>query len=131
MTNRVILVGPSQRAFAKSLIDKAPPYAVVTVKEDNRTVEQNKALWPRLADIAAQVTWHGEKLTDEEWKDVFTAALKDHQRVVRGINGGLVFVGGRTSQMTVREFSDLIELINAFGAEHGVVWSEPKKEEAA
>ena len=131
MTERVILVGRSQREHAKRMIDAAPAMAVMTLRADVRTIEQNRALWPRLADISAQVTWHGEKLTAEEWKDVFTAALKDHQRVVRGINGGLVFVGGRTSQMTVREFSDLIELINAFGAEHGVVWSEPEKSEAA
>lgn len=131
MTERVILVGWRQRENAKRLIDAAPAMAVMTISWDKRTNEQNKALWPRLADVSAQVTWHGEILTAEEWKDVFTAALKDHQRVVRGINGGLVFVGGRTSQMTVREFSDLIELINAFGAEHGVVWSEPDKVEAA
>lgn len=130
MTKRIILAGKSQRIYAQRMIDAAPPYAVVTIRQDKRTVDQNKALWPRLADIAAQVTWHGEKLTDDEWKDVFTAALREHQRVVKGINGGLVFVGGRTSQMTVREFSDLIELIEAFAAEQGVTWTE-KKEQAA
>jgi hypothetical protein len=126
---RVILVGQSQRAHAKALIDRAPKWAAVTIKEDARTVEQNRALWPRLHDIAAQVDWYGEKLTPEEWKDVFSAALSDHQRVVRGINGGMVFVGARTSQMSMREFSDLLELIEAFAAERGVVWS--RKEEAA
>ena len=131
MTDRIILAGQTQRTYAHRMIDAAPPYSVVTIRDGKRTAEQNRALWPRLADIARQVTWHGEKLTDEEWKDVFTAALTEHQRVVRGINGGLVFVGGRTSQMNKQEFSDLIELINAFAAEHSVVWSEPKKEQAA
>jgi hypothetical protein len=30
----------------------------------------------------------------------------------------------RTSKLNVKEFSDLIECIYAYGAEHGVKWSE-------
>ena len=128
---KVILVGPSQRQHAHRLIEAAEPYSVVTIRERNRTDEQNDKMWPMLRDVSRQVEWYGEHLTDAEWKDVFTAALKEHQRVVRGINGGMVFIGGRTSTMGVREFSDLIELIYAFGAEHGVVWTEPKAQESA
>lgn len=106
-------------------IAEAPQGYVVRIDEPKRSDEQNRALWPRLKDISEQVEWHGNKLADHEWKDLFTAALKQ-QKVVPGIEGGLVFIGGRTSTMKVREFSDLLEIINEFGARHGVIWSEER-----
>ena len=117
------LLSQSQRDYAKQCIDNAPAGYIVRIAEPTRTDEQNRALWPKLQDIASQVEWHGETLTREEWKDVFTAALHK-QKAVPGIDGGLVFLGRRSSKMGKAEFSDLLELINAFGAERGVVWSE-------
>lgn len=92
---------------------------VVTIAEPTRTLEQNALLWPLLEDVAKQVEWYGSWLTTEEWKDVFTAALRK-EKVVPGISGGFVVVGQRTSKMGKREFSNLVELIYAFGAERGV-----------
>lgn len=92
---------------------------VVTVSEPTRTLDQNALMWPLLDDIAKQVEWYGNWLTAEEWKDVLTAALRK-ERVVPGINGGFVVLGQRTSKMGKREFSELVELIYAFGAEKGV-----------
>ena len=48
-----------------------------------------------------------------------TAGLRK-QKAVPGIDGGFVMVGSRTSKMSKAEFSDLVELIYAFGAERGV-----------
>lgn len=92
---------------------------VVEIKPLTRTLEQNSKLWACLSDVSRQVEWHGRKLTPEEWKHVFSAALKK-QDVVPGIDGGFVVLGQSTSQMTVREMADLIELAQAFGVEHGV-----------
>jgi hypothetical protein len=55
---------------------------------------------------------------------VFSAALK-RQRAVPGLDGGFVVLGQSTSRMTVREMSDMIELMYSFGAEHDVKWTEP------
>jgi len=72
-----------------------------------------------LTEVAHQVDWYGQKLTPEDWKDVFTAALR-RARVVPGIDGGFVPLGMRTSDMSKGEMSALFELIEAFGAERGV-----------
>ena len=124
----IILAGSSQRAFAKSQIDAAPAGYWVTIKEPTRTDAQNKKLWPMLKDVSNQVDWYGNKLKDYEWKDVLTASLK-RQKVVPGIDGGFVSIGSKTSTMGMRMFSDLIELIYAFGAEHDVKWTEPMEKE--
>jgi hypothetical protein len=79
-----------------------------------------------LTDVSRQVEWYGKKLTEWEWKDVFTAALKK-SKVVPGIDGGFVVLGQHTSSMSKSDFSELIELIYSFGADKGVVWSDMEK----
>lgn len=99
-------------------------------RKATRSTQQNARMWAMLNEISQQVQWHGQKLTAEDWKDMATAALK-RQRVVPGIDGGFVVLGQRTSKMTKAEMSDLLELIQAFGAQHGVKFSAPDYREAA
>lgn len=84
-----------------------------------RTTEQNSMLWPLLTIAAEKVEWHGQRLTPEDWKAMFTAALRK-ERVVPGINGGFVVLGQQTSRMDKQEFSELLELVLAFLAERGI-----------
>ena len=95
---------------------------VVEVRKETRSLEQNRRLWALLTDVSKQVNWYGRKLTPENWKDIFTAALKQ-QDVVPGIETGFVVLGSRTSKMTSKEMSDLMSLIEAFGAEKNVKFS--------
>ena len=100
------------------------------IRKATRSSEQNARMWAMLTEIARQVEWHGQKLTAEDWKDMATAALK-RQRVVPGIDGGFVVLGQRTSKMTVGEMAELMDFLEAFGAEHGVRFSAPDYREAA
>ena len=119
------LVSDQVRAHCIDEIARAPLGKVVIVQDPTRTLEQNALMWAMLADISAQVDWYGQKLTSEEWKDVFSAALK-RQKVVPGLDGGFVVCGQRTSKMTKGEMSDLVELMNAFCAERGVKLTAPE-----
>lgn len=92
-----------------------------------RSTLQNRLLWALLRDLSEQVVWHGMSLSPDEWKDLATASLKKH-RIVPGMDGGFVMVGGHTSRMTTKEFSDLLETIYAFGGENGVQWSDGAQE---
>ena len=95
------------------------------VRPEKRSDAQNRRLWALLADIAAQVDWYGQKLTSEEWKDVFSASLK-RTKVVPGLDGGFVVCGQSTSKMTKAEMCELQELMEAFGAEKGVKFRAPE-----
>ena len=125
----VKLIDHARRAFACHLIGEAPVDAIVTISEPTRTLEQNAMMWPLLHDLSEQVEWpvngKPQKLSPDDWKDLATAALLKEQRVAQGMDGGFVFLGRRTSTMSKRRFSDLLEVILAFGSEHGVCWSEP------
>lgn len=117
---------PARQNAAKAVLE-APEGYIVTIQEPTRNLIQNSRFWASLSDVSRQVDWHGNRLTPEEWKDVFTAALK-RQKVVPGIDGGFVVIGTRTSKMGKREFSELLELVYAFGAQHGVKFSDPAPE---
>lgn len=97
----------------------------LSIKPETRSLAQNARMWAMLEDISAQVDWHGRKLTSEEWKHVFTAALK-RQDVVPGLDGGFVVLGQSTSAMTIREMGELQTLMEAFGAQQGVRFSAPE-----
>ena len=95
---------------------------------DLRTTEQNKLLWSLLADISHQVEWpvNGvmQKLPKDDWKHILSAGLKKEQRVAAGIDGGFVILGQYTSKMNKAEMGELIDLIQAFGSQHDVKWTE-------
>ena len=99
----------------------------VSVKPETRTTAQNRLLWSVLSDLSEQCRWAVDgamvRLDPEEVKDVLTAGLKKHQRMCRGIDGGIVFLGQRTSRMSIPELADLITLGHAYGDGQGVKWS--------
>lgn len=119
---------PKVYTWLKDLVMMALPggEVLVSLSRSRRSTEVNNKMWPMLRDISKQVVWNGQWLKPVEWKDIFTAALKG-QKLVPGIDGGLVVIGGHTSRMSREDFSDLIESLYAFGTDHAVVWSEPSK----
>lgn len=105
----------------------APSGMRIEFKEVKRSLSQNDLLWARLTDVAAQVEWYGQKLSPDDWKDMFTASLRK-ARVSPGIDpGSFVVLGLHTSDLSKQEFSDLLELIAAFGAEHGVQFQDDRE----
>ena len=100
---------------------------VVTLGREKRSSDMNSKMWPMLTDLSKQVDWYGHKLTKEEWKDVVTAAI-ERQKTVPGIEGGFVVLGVSTRKQSKEWFSNLIEIIYAFGSERNVQWSEKSVE---
>lgn len=126
----VIIRTPADRALIANWAAKVSLGTRVEFKRPRRSLDQNSLLWSRLTDIAQQVEWYGQKLSPEDFKDMLTASLR-RARVVPGIDPGTyVPLGMRTSDMSKEEFSMLLELVAAFGAEHGVVWSDQSEEAA-
>lgn len=122
-TPTLILNGMAARARAKRWIDAAPHNTAVSFKASKRSLPQNALMWARLTEVSQRIEWHGTKLTPDDWKDVFTAALK-RSWVVPGLDGGFVVLGQRTSDMTKDEMGQLLDLIDAFAAERGVVFED-------
>lgn len=122
----VRLVGPRQRAHARRLIDEAPDGWVMKLAAETRRDAQNRKLWPMLDDLCRQVADCAPYTTDD-LKLRFLNALGAEMKFLPTLEGqGMFPVGLRSSTLTVEQFSGLIELIYAYGAKHGVVWSDPE-----
>lgn len=123
--SRVRLVGQRQRDFAKQLIDAANDGDVCRIGAETRSEEQNRKMWPMLADLRNQVEWLGEFAT-EDIKLMFLNRLGVELRFLPTLERqGMFPVGLRSSTLTKEQFSALIELLYQFGAENGVRWTDP------
>ena len=128
MSKRVFILAHNlARQRAIDAVGMAPEGYSVTIAEPRRNLDQNARMWAMLSDISGQVDWYGKRLTQEDWKHVFSSSLR-RLDVVPNLDGtGFVALGLSTSRMSVREMSDLIELMFSFGAERGVNWTEPRQ----
>ena len=124
------LVSDSARSMARRMIDRAPPGAVVNIREANRSDAQNAKLWAMLSDIA-RAKPDGRVHTTEQWKCIFMAACGHKPSFLPALEGeDFLCTGYRSSRLSKAEMSDLIECIAEFGARKSVVWSEPKEHAA-
>jgi len=94
-------------------------------QEPKRTLVQNDRFWSMLTALSVQLKWHGQRLTPDDWKLVMLAGLNQELRLVPNIHGnGFVQLGRSSSKLSKAEMSELMELITAFAAQHGVeLWT--------
>ncbi|MCA6108167.1 recombination protein NinB [Bradyrhizobium cenepequi] len=131
MSQRAVLTILSvvDRQKAREILESAPIGSRLEVRAaPARSLKQNDLMWGRLADIANQVVWHGQKLTDQDWKDVLTASMR-RAKIVPNIDGdGFVQIGYRTSQFTTPEMTMFLDLIDAFGTQQGVKFTDIERQ---
>lgn len=93
-----------------------------------RSIDQNSALWAALGDIARQRDYHGLKLSADDWKVLFLDALDRETRMVPNLsNDGMIALGRSSSALSKQEFSNLLEVVYAWGAQKGIAFSSPDK----
>ena len=126
----VILTSPFAREKGKRLVEQAPHGAVLNIRKAARTVDQNALMWSLLSDVS-RAKPEGRELTPEIWKALFMSALGHAVRFEVGLDGeGMVPVGFRSSRLTKQQMSDLIDVIQEYGARHGVRWTDSERDAA-
>ena len=113
ITNHDDLISHVER-FSRKWGWELPLSVELKAAESTRSYQQNAKMWAMLTQLAHRATWYGEQLAAEGWKDLISAGLIKEQKTVQGIGGGLVYLGSRTSRMTVPEMQELIEFMNWF-----------------
>ena len=127
----LIIASAAQRQQAIAWVQKAPWNTRVEFKAPKRTLPQNDRMWAMLTDVARQVPWHGVRLTPDDWKLIFLDGLKQEMRLVPNLNGnGFVNLGRSSSDLSREEMGDLMALIEAFGAQHGITFHDQQSEAA-
>lgn len=123
MEKRVVkLVSKAHRQRAIALVSAAPEGYVVQIGEETRSQEQNRLLWPLIADIQNQAM---QGFSADDIKLRFLHALGVELRFLPELEGAGMFpVGQRSSTLTKGQFSGLISLLYEWGERNGVKWSQ-------
>lgn len=79
-------------------------------------------------DLHKQVKWHGQTLSALTWKRLCMASylreVGERPELIPALDGnGFDVVYERTSKLSVKRGSELIEWVAAFGAEHEIAWT--------
>lgn len=135
MTARFELVLSSAELRRKAIrwIQGTPDGTRVAFKPPQRTPAQNDRMWAMLTDIVTQHSRfngaEGRKYTTDAAKVVFMHACGMEADFVPSLDGAtLIPYGQSSSDLGVSEMSELLAFMDAWGAENGIVWSEPKAE---
>ena len=80
-------------------------------------------------DIRDQVMYHGEKLSIDDWKDLlvpaYHTATNKKPRILPNLDGtGFAMMYRSTAKMGKKDFGELIDFIDAWGTQSGVIWSD-------
>ena len=126
-----ILREERDRRFALVAVQRAPLGMAVTIDHPKRTTEQNRRLWSMLQAIAdSELTFDGDKIDAEEWKDVLGSAWlkmkgRETGRLRKGLEGEPVVLGRfSSSKLTTKDFSEFSDSVLAFIDTNGVFWEQ-------
>ena len=83
------------------------------------TEEQRRTLNAACGDLAAQLTWHGNRLSKDDWRH-FIAGTVLGWRMLPGINRGegapgFVMLGGSSLDLSKKQCSEALELVFSIG----------------
>lgn len=129
MSRHVLPLTASRRAEAIAWLDRAIARGreagrawLMEVREPKRSDDQNAALWSLIGQVLKQRPHHnGVKMDKDLWKAVFMDAWGAEVVFLPKLDGNGMFPAGhRSSQLTVGEFSTLIEFILAWTAKEGL-----------
>ena len=144
MTKRIfILAHSTARANAARYMQEAPEGHMVTVSEPTKKRIQEEKYHAMLLDIAKQCLFMGKRHDAEDWKrlliDAFAKVMRDsgtplhHDgRVIPSLDfQRVVQLGIQTRDFYIKEAAEFIEFLYFYGAENGVIFSDPKELEPA
>lgn len=126
MPATVTISGNEARARAANWCNIAPAGTVVTFKKPGRTLPQNDRMWAMLTDVATQAEHSGRKYTPDQWKQLFMHACGHEVHFMPGLSGEPFPAGFRSSNLNKQQMGELMDFIEAWGAENGVRFSERK-----
>lgn len=133
----VIIVGQLQRVTAHRYVDELPLGYFVTFSEPTKRRIQEEKYHAQIRDIAKQTTYAGQEWDEDDMKrlmiDEFAEAMRlagtplhNDGRLVPSENGRRVIqLGIQSRDFYVREASEFISFLNAWGDDRDVVWTEP------
>lgn len=99
----------------------------IEFKEPKRTLPQNDRFWAMLTDIAEAMKERGREYAPDQWKVIFMTAYGHEVKFLPSLDmKTFIPVGHSSSDLSVREMSDLMEFMSAWAAENGITLNDHK-----
>ena len=128
----ITIYSDADRARADAYIRQAPVGTRVEFKAVKRSLPQNDLMWAKLTDIAAQKEHNGRKYTPDQWKTIFMDAIGREVQFIPSLDGKTFIPwGNRSSDLSREEMSNLLDFIDAWGAQNGVTFHGPHETQKA
>lgn len=89
---------------------KEGPVQVKLLGKKARSLSQNRMMWLKLNELERTKRWHGMKLAASNWKNLISAGLEERVTVPNIAGSGFVVLGRSTSQMSVKQMIDVIDI---------------------
>lgn len=93
------------------------PVQVKLSPASKRSLQANKLMWVKLNELERTRKWHGRKLAASNWKHLITAGMEQKVVVPNIAGDGFVILGKATSNMTVKQMNQVIEMADYLLAE--------------
>ena len=133
------LVHDTARRHAAQACMSSPDGHTVTIQEPTKRRIQEEKYHAMLSDIAKQATYAGHAWDAEDTKRILIDEFADEMRmagtplhndsrIIPSENGlRIIQLNIRSSDFWVKEASQFVEFLYAWGADRGVQWTEPNR----
>ncbi len=122
----ITIYGEADRQRAHAYVKQAPAGTRVEFKAIKRSLPQNDLMWSMLTEVAAQAEHFGRKYTPDIWKLLFMDGLGRETKFVPALGGTTVVpIGQSSSDLSRQEMGELIDFIDAWAAQNGVIFHGP------
>jgi len=108
----------TDRERARKYVAAAPAGMRLEFRDKARSTDQNSRMW-KILELVSKLNWHGQRYTQEEWKDYFMHAYRG-EKWMPFEDGGMIPIGRSTSKLSKTEFSELMALMEAFCARQNI-----------
>ncbi len=117
----IVIRTQADRDQASRWAQKVPVGTRVEWKETKRSVPQNDRFYAMLTDIAAEMKKRGRDHDVSQWKTIFMAAFGHEVKFLPSLDQKtFIPLGHSSSDLSVKEMSDLMEFMTAWAAENNV-----------
>lgn len=125
MRAQFTIFGEQTRREIIGTIAQAPLGSRVQINDEQRSLEQNSKMWALLGEVSRQISHGGRRYEPDQWKALFLHALGEETEFLPSLNGKtFVPYNGRSSKLSRKEMSELIEFIIAWGTQRGVKFAD-------
>ena len=105
-------------------------HLILEIKDAGKSREQEEKYHAMLGEIAKQAQHLGSKWDAESWKRLLVDQFCRDNDIKTGVvipnlsGDGIVQLGFQTRKFTKEQASEFVEWLNAWGAEHGITYSQ-------